>query len=95
MNFDLSREFIPIICITISGLPNLMFARMDFEGFINMSKIGEFWSKCRVDEFVLNQESDILRLLLLEQFGGAYLDVDVISIKNIPANTPNFIFKSG
>ncbi len=31
-----------------SGLPNLVFARMDFEGFIAAGGLGEFWSGCQV-----------------------------------------------
>jgi len=34
--------------------------------------------------------SDLLRVLLLEKYGGAYLDYDTISMLPIPIDIPNF-----
>ncbi len=39
------------------------------------------------------QLSDVLRLLVLERFGGAYLDSDTASRAPVPTDLPDFIMK--
>ncbi len=50
-----------------------------------------FHALVQVEQHLHNQQSDLLRLLLLQKFGGAFLDADTVSMGPVPTDIPNFI----
>ena len=58
---------------------------MDFLAYISSSPLKDlFEGKVVGSPYEACQTSDLLRLLLLIEHGGAYLDLDVISIAKMP-----------
>jgi len=74
-------------------VPNLKFARLDMEGHIKRSRLSKVWlEKYKpVSEKHGSSISNLMRILLLHKYGGAYLDSDTISKQPIPADIPNFV----
>ena len=63
---------------------NIVLARADFAKLVNNTQLAKIFQKSSHTKYFLNNISDIIRVVLLWQFGGTYLDSDVISLKPVP-----------
>jgi len=91
------RYYLPyILAIQINGLVNfhnVKFLKMNMANYLRDSQFGKFWKEIEktklsvLDNFI----SDLLRIVLLFNFGGAYFDTDTISRKPIPQEWTNFL----
>ena len=63
---------------------NIVLARTDFANLVNNTPLAEIFQKSSHTEYFLHNFSDIIRVVLLWQFGGTYLDSDVISQEPVP-----------
>lgn len=62
--------------------------------FLNKTKISSFLEvldERRKRKFWYSHETDLIRLLLLEQHGGIYIDTDIHFIKPVPSNFINIL----
>ncbi len=79
----------------IPALPNLHFIRLNYSELIASSEVADFWFGNNISsprhQFYRNQLSDVVRLILLDRFGGAYLDADTASRAPVPTDIKNFI----
>ena len=81
---------------------------MDFLDLISSSPVADFWlgrsggqdgdssggpGEPLDNQNFQNQLSDVVRLLVLERHGGAYLDADTASRAAVPTDLDNFIMK--
>ena len=62
---------------------------MDAQEFVENSEAKNLWHKVQSSKYYISHLSDILRVLILRQFGGIYLDLDALIIKPLPP-APNF-----
>ena len=63
---------------------NIILARADFTNLVSNTSLAKIWQESSHTKYFLNNISDIIRVVLLWQFGGTYLDSDVISLKPVP-----------
>ncbi len=42
-------------------------------------------------QFLVSHLSDVVRFLLLQKYGGTYLDLDALILRPLPENVPNFV----
>ena len=63
---------------------NIVLTRADFANLVNNTPLAKIFQKSSHTKYFLNNISDIIRVVLLWQFGGTYLDSDVISLKPVP-----------
>ena len=63
---------------------------MDVQEFVENSEAKNLWHKVQSSKYYIAHLSDILRVLVLRQFGGIYLDLDALIIKPLPP-APNFV----
>ncbi len=74
-----------------SDLPNLYLAAMDFESLVESSPLANVWTDIdKETDYFPVQFADMVRLLVVDMFGGAYMDSDSFSIHKFP-EVPNFI----
>jgi len=67
--------------------------KMNMSNYLQQSKFGKFWrgiEKKNLKKFP-NLISNLLRIILLYNFGGAYFDTDTISKNPIPQEWTNFL----
>ena len=70
--------------------PNVAFARVNFTDLV--AKVAgtsalKLWTNGTITKtgyYILENMSDVLRIIVLLHFGGVYLDTDVISEKQVP-----------
>lgn len=75
----------------LTGLKNIHVAKFDFKALIEDyygSDVLEMFLNAEIDVY---SWSDLSRCLLLHQKGGVYMDVDTISVKQIPNTFPNIL----
>ena len=74
------------------GYPNLHFRHVDPHSFISHSILRGIWEEGVIQrsKFFVSHFSDVMRFLLLHDFGGTYLDMDQIVLKSLP-DLPNFL----
>ncbi len=66
---------------------------MDFESLVKSSPLADVWTRANKEtDYFPVQFADMVRLMLLRLFGGAYLDSDSFSIRKFP-EVPNFIMQ--
>ena len=58
--------------------------------FIENSQLKNIWNKLQTSQYYVSHLSDVLRILILEEFGGVYLDLDALVIRPLP-HDENFI----
>ena len=63
---------------------NIVLARTDFANLVNNTPLAEIFQKSSHTKYFLHNFSDIIRVVLLWQFGGTYFDSDVISQEPVP-----------
>ena len=63
---------------------NIVLARADFANLVNNTPLAKIFQESSHTKYFLNNISDIIRVVLLWQFGGTFLDSDVISLKPVP-----------
>ena len=65
---------------------NIVFARIDFANLVNNTPLADILRKSSQShlKYLSHIISDIIRVVLLWQFGGTYLDSDVISQEPVP-----------
>ena len=69
---------------------NIVLARLDFAKLVYNTPLSKIFWESSLTRFFLNNISDIIRVVLLWQFGGTYLDSDVISLKPVPPQVRPF-----
>ena len=69
---------------------NIVLSRADFANLVNNTPLTKIFQKSSHTKHFLNNISDIIRVVLLWQFGGTYLDSDVISLKPVPDQASHF-----
>ena len=91
-NKQTKNPIILIFQINDPGAENVHMAYVDFEELIlNDARVAGVWRRVnRTGEHFLVQLSDLARLILLERFGGAYVDTDVVFLRAMP-NRTNFM----
>ena len=70
--------------------PNIKAISMDAQEFVEKSEAKNIWDKLRRSKYYISHLSDILRVLIVKNFGGIYLDLDALILKPLPP-APNFI----
>ena len=65
---------------------NIVLVRIDFANLVNNTPLADIFQKSSQShiKYLLHNISDIIRVVLLWQFGGTYLDSDVISQEPVP-----------
>ncbi|XP_023321906.1 lactosylceramide 4-alpha-galactosyltransferase isoform X2 [Eurytemora carolleeae] len=71
--------------------PNIHFRYLHLDNFFHETPLGNIWKsgQLRSSNWPVSHLSDLVRYLLLYEYGGTYLDTDVISLRNLP-NFTNF-----
>ena len=69
---------------------NIDLENINVKNFIDESHLNIIWDKLKNSAYYVTHLSDVLRILILKQFGGIYLDLDALVIKTFP-NSENFI----
>jgi hypothetical protein len=71
---------------------NVHFKHVDVDSFVSDSALGTLWAEGKIQKssFLVSHLSDVLRFLLLNRFGGTYLDMDQIVLRKLP-ETPNYL----
>ena len=71
---------------------NIVFARIDFANLVNNTPLADIFHKSSQlhTKSLSHIISDIIRVVLLWQFGGTYLDSDVISQEPVPDQASPF-----
>jgi len=65
---------------------------MNMSAYLMKSIMKEFWTKAQTRKNLpINIRSNTMRIALLHEFGGAYIDTDTISRQHIPMHWKNFI----
>jgi len=65
---------------------------MNMSAFLMKSIMKEFWTKAQtMKNLPTNIRSNSMRIALLYEFGGAYIDTDTISRQHVPTHWHNFI----
>ena len=73
-------------------LKNLHFAKIDFDSLFLDSPVASLWKNnaIQTSPHAKTHTSDLLRVILLYNYGGAYFDNDIIAMKSLPAGLENF-----
>ena len=81
----------------ISQYRNVHIRSFDISELAADTELQELWESGQVQasEHFLSHCSDLLRFLLLTRFGGMYMDQDVLSVKPLPKDIPNFLVSEG
>ena len=71
---------------------NLFAKYVHVPSIIQDSPLEQLWKKNDIQnsKYYISHLSDVLRFLLLHQFGGTYLDLDALIVNPLP-DIPNFI----
>ena len=71
---------------------NIVLVRIDFANLVNNTPLADIFQKSSQShiKYLLHNISDIIRVVLLWQFGGTYLDSDVISQEPVPDQASPF-----
>ena len=71
---------------------NLFATYVHVPSLIQDSPLEHLWKKNDIQnsKYYISHLSDVLRFLLLHQFGGTYLDLDALIVNPLP-DIPNFI----
>ncbi len=74
---------------------NLHVGHFDFEALLRSDgRVSKLWADMdKSAKYYLVQLCDLLRMLLLERFGGAYVDADVVFLSPLPDDLPGFIIE--
>ncbi len=68
--------------------------QINYETLINESSQAHILQKLKSgSKFYPVQISDLLRLLFLSQYGGAYMDSDTVSLMEFPSDISNFVIQ--
>ena len=70
--------------------PNIRAISMDVKKFVEKSEAQNLWNRLRSSKYYISHLSDVLRVLIVKNFGGIYLDLDALILKPLPP-APNFI----
>ena len=64
---------------------NMALARVNFTDLVAGTSASELWTNGTITKtgYVLENMSDVLRIIVLLSFGGVYFDSDVISVKEV------------
>jgi len=78
---------------TLVNLSNVQFLKMNMSNYLLQSNLSDFWHTILDSKASImgNFISDLVRIILLYDFGGVYLDTDTITRKPIPTEWPTFI----
>ena len=69
---------------------NIDLENINVKNFIDESHLNIIWDKLKNSAYYVTHLSDVLRILILKQLGGIYLDLDALVIKTFPS-AENFI----
>ena len=71
--------------VASSFFPHSLF-QADFNKLVANTSVSKIWGTGAVTKtgYYLNNISNVLRIILLVNFGGIYFDSDVISVKSLP-----------
>ncbi|KAK9883262.1 hypothetical protein WA026_001447 [Henosepilachna vigintioctopunctata] len=74
------------------GYSNVRINHLNYEKYTKGTPVEELYSKGAIEasHYAMSHASDILRYLTLWKYGGIYLDLDVVVIKNLESLPPNF-----
>lgn len=76
-----------------STYKNINIKYINVQSFIKGSPLENLWDQEAIQnsDFRESHLSDILRFLILYNFGGTYLDLDALILKTLPMDIPNFV----
>ena len=76
---------------------NIYIRYLHIPSLVTTSPLKELWDKkvIQASRYLTSHLSDVMRFLILFHFGGTYLDLDALIIKELPKNVPNFIGREG
>lgn len=80
-NSDITTTF-----VLVTTYANVRLRRIDLKEYTHDTPIDEFVRSGVMDKgrWLVEQYSDMLRILTLWKFGGIYMDLDVVSLKPMP-----------
>lgn len=79
----------------LQSYPNIHFLNINIELFVAGTEAEEFYSSRKLfkSKYLVNNVSNLLRILVLHVYGGIYFDLDVIVQRNLDELTGNFCGK--
>ena len=83
-------QYVPKLVLIQKKYPNIDLVNIDVKNFIENSQLKNIWNKLQMSQFYVPHLSDVLRVLILEEVGGIYLDLDALVIRPLP-HDENFI----
>ena len=83
-------QYDPNFVLIQKKYPNIDLVNIDVKNFIENSQLKNIWNKLQMSQFYVPHLSDVLRVLILEEVGGIYLDLDALVIRPLP-HDENFI----
>lgn len=76
----------------LKSYPNIYFRNLELSEYIKNTPIEEWTQNGQIftSKYIVSHLSDFLRFLSLYKFGGIFLDLDFIVLRNLEKFPPNF-----
>eukprot|EP00095_Tigriopus_kingsejongensis_P004077 maker-scaffold1580_size34946-snap-gene-0.9 protein:Tk04077 transcript:maker-scaffold1580_size34946-snap-gene-0.9-mRNA-1 annotation:"lactosylceramide 4-alpha-galactosyltransferase" len=77
----------------LASLANVQILQVDVSKFVEGTLVEHLWASGQVQgsRWFLSNLSNLLRFLLIYEYGGMYLDQDVLCLKRVPDALSNFV----
>ncbi|XP_044759737.1 lactosylceramide 4-alpha-galactosyltransferase-like [Coccinella septempunctata] len=77
---------------SLMSYENVKILHLDYEKYTKGTPLEDLYESGRIEasQYAMSHASDVLRYLTLWKYGGIYLDLDVVVIKNLESLPPNF-----
>ncbi|KAL1488372.1 hypothetical protein ABEB36_014848 [Hypothenemus hampei] len=89
---DYGSESDKFLHVLITEYPNVKIQHFNIERYVQNTPVEDLWTSGKIykSSYPIVHTSDALRLLTLWKYGGIYLDLDVIVVKNLSNFPENF-----